>query len=128
MNHPVDLRHLLLQGQDVIGVMEHAVQTDRPFRDMHGNRDLVETRMTVEYRLDVPDNLGVLDWQTRDHTDGVVELTYAWRPPDDMLVQHFLTVQRDGPSQDNFPLLYRHVHLCPLKALLLVDLGGKTRT
>lgn len=37
-------------------------------------------------------------------------------------------LQRDGPRQDNFPLLYRHVHPCPLKALLLADLGGKTRT
>ena len=34
-DHPVDLCHLVLQGQDVVRVMKRAAEADRTLRDVH---------------------------------------------------------------------------------------------
>src|SRR5688572_14808290 len=36
-DHPVDLCHLVVQGQDVSRVMERAAEADRTLRDVHRN-------------------------------------------------------------------------------------------
>src|SRR5712691_7753905 len=121
-DHPFDLCHLVLQEQDVTRVMERAAEAYRTLRDLHRDVGILEALVTFDHSMDVPCNLRVLDRQTRDHTNVVVELDNSWRPPDDVLIQHLLTIQIYCTGQGDLLALHPYVHLCTLQALVMVDL------
>ncbi len=121
---PCNLCHLVFQEQEVARVMECAAEAYRTLRDVHCDCGSLEALMIFDQSADMSYNLCVLDRETRDHTNVVVDLDHSWRPPDHVLIQHLLTIQRDCARQDDLPAPPRTSTGAIVMPRTPVDTGG----